>query len=360
MNYAEISRINSFAHTPSVTVTMQTHRDFNSYENDRLTLKNLLKDVKERLLKDYEWREIEQLLKYIEEAEDHYDPSTNLDTAIFFISNVIFNEVKLPIMVQQNTISIGPHFETKKILRAIQQVEHYYVLALSRDEVRLVECLNDKPLLEIKNHDFPARNHIFQTHNIERYTMGHKNNYIKEFFKTVDYTLQKQLNQNPLPIVLAGVDRNIAFFKEIASKNDRFIGELLGGFITENGVDVLDIAKKAYPIVQKYIEEGHEDALNKLQTAESGSRLQVDLNAVYRSAIEGRLQTLFVEKDYYEAAEIEDHSVRIGSSVRESEYYVDDVVHVIIYHTLKYGGEVHFLPNDMIAKYGRLAATTRY
>lgn len=360
MYYSEISMLDGFNDTPSVTITMQTHRNFDAYEKDRLTLKNVFKEVKEKLLESYGWREIEQLLKYLEEAEDQYDPTTNLDTVVFFISNIIFKEVKLPIMIEENNTSIGAHFDTKKLLRAMHQPEHYYVLALSRDEVRLVECYNDKPVKEIKNHDFPARNRIFMTSTVERYTMGHKNNYIREFFKTVDSSLQKQLHANPLPIVLAGVDRNVAFFKEIASKTDHFIGDLFGGFVTDQGIDVSEVAEKAFDVVQAHIRKEHEDFLNTIQAAESEHRLQQDLNTIYRSAVEGRIQTLFVEKDYYESGEIENHSIRIGSDAKESEHYVDDIVNTIVYYVLKYGGGVNFLPNGKLEKYGKIAARTKY
>lgn len=359
MYYSELKELSELSSEPSVTISLSTDRQNQKSQKANIVLKNLIKDAEDRLLELYDKRVVWAVMENLRTLENELNYETFLDSLILFASEDYRKAVKLPIHIEKDTVKIDDKFVTRNLIRGIKQTEHYYVLTLSQEEIRVLECYNDQFVKEFKNEELPFTTEMLHSSDPTQHSSGAvRNHYIREFFNRGDKAFHNLYAENPLPVILAGVERNVEFYREVANQDEWIIGSVRGNFDSKNVTNV-ELAKAAYPVIEAYIADEISRSLADLEKAENDMKLASELTQIYRRATEGRGKKLYVEKDFFQSATVEDHALVLKENVTGAEI-VDDIVNDIIHSVTQFGGEVVFVPNGYLSKYQHIALILRY
>jgi 3-dehydroquinate synthetase len=86
-----------------------------------------------------------------------------------------------------------------------------------------------------------------------------------------------------------------------------------------------------------------------------------DINEIWEAIPEGRIQTLFLEENLFQSAQITKNAlILVGEEDRNLQNVVDDIYDELIEANLNHGGDVVFLPDGSLKKFNGFAAITRY
>jgi hypothetical protein len=342
-----------------VTIILNTHRTHPDNEGDPLRLKNLVKNVEERLYNDYEKRFVWPIMEKLNALVDSLDHRENLDSLILFVNQEIAEFTRLAINVTDRVV-IDDTFATRDLVRAEHEQEAYYVLVLSRNDARLIEAMNDKPVAEIKG-NFPYKNQtLYNTEKQERHTGGSDEKLIEEFFNRVDKEVQAAIKEHPLPVMLIADERNYTHYMNVADRKEMYMG-----YLNKNRGDesakIHHIVDDVWPAVHEINRKRNEQRLEELGRAVGSGKFLSDINDIWRAILEGRGQTLFVKKGHFKPALISGNEIMLVDKLdRDQKGVCDDVIDEMIEHNLSFGGDTVFLEGDQLEKFQNLALITRY
>lgn len=348
-----LKKIKDIKSNPSVSIVFNTHRTHPDNKKDEIALKNLVIEAENRLLNEFEKREVEPILARLHDLAGRIDHRINLDSMAMFVNESISEIVRMPIQVEDRVI-IDTTFATRDLVRAMHQSEHYYVLCISQSKARLVEAYNDKLVREYTG-IFPMENGHYTTDRLERSTEK-SDQLIREFFNKVDKQLQLIYNANPLPVVLAAEERNQAHYREVVDKKQIILTTISR---TRDNDKPHEIITDAWKEVNRVLTEKQASAISDLEQAQQQRKAVSDLLEIFRFSKEGRADTLFVEKDFFQPALVNGENVELTADSK-APGVVDDLVDETIEIVLANGGNVVFLPTGALKDYQRIALKVRF
>jgi len=353
---ATLKRLKNIKAEACVTLILNTHRTRPDNLKDSLSLKNLIKNAESRLLNDYDKKIAQAIIGKLNKLAESIDHQHNLESLILFVNTDIAEYVRLPLEVTERAV-IDNTFATRDLVRAMHQEASYYVLVISRQQARLIEAYNDKVVFEDSS-IFPIINALYTTDKKALSTNKGTDILFEEFFNSVDKSLQNILKENPLPILLATEQRNFEYYKKIADNK-----QIILGFINRNRDDekAHHIIPDAWEVVKQVTLEKNAARLKELDIAISARKFLSDINDIWNAINQGRGQTLFVKKDYFQAGIIKDDVITLIEQEEVSnKECIDDIVDELIEMNLSYGGDIVFIENNALDTYNNLVLTTRY
>lgn len=351
-----LKRIKEIRAEGCVTIILNTHRTRPDNEKDSLKLKNLVKEAEELLYKEYDKRFVWPLMEKLHKLSDDIDHQQNLESLLLFVNQDIAEYTQLPLSVKDRVV-IDATFATRDMVRAMHEQAGYYVLVLSRQNARLIEAFNDKVVKEIQG-EFPIENTLYSTSKKELSTSKGTDNLIEEFFNRVDKTVQETIKENPLPIILATETRNVDHYLKVTDNKQNITGH-----INKNRDDekAHHIVEEAWVEVKKLLAEKRQSKVETLYAAVKEGKLLTDLNDIWKALKEGRGDSVFVRKGYFQPARITEKGIITADKFDlEEKDVIDDLVDEMVEMTLQYGGDAFFLEPELMDEFGGLALITRY
>lgn len=342
-----------------VTIILNTHRNHPDNEGDPLRLKNLVKNAEERLYNDYEKRFVWPIMEKLNTLIEDLDHRENLDSLILFVNPEIAEYTRLALNVTDRVV-IDDTFATRDLVRAQHEQQAYYILVLSRNDARLIEAMNDKAIVEVKG-SFPYKNEtLFNTEKQDRHTAGSDEKLIEEFFNRVDKEVQAAIKEHPLPVMIIGEERNLTHFMKVADKKEMYMGSLNKNRGDETA-KIHHIVDDVWPEVQEINRKRNAKRLEELGIAVGSGNILSDLNDIWKAILEGRGQTLFVKRGYFQPGLISDNEIMLVDKLeRDQKGVCDDVIDEMIEHNLSFGGDAVFIEGNELDKFNNLALITRY
>jgi len=341
-----------------ITILMNSHRTKPDYQKDEIVLKNLIKEVENRLLAATSKQNATALVDKLKSLADQIDHSHNLDSLLLFVNHDIAEYTRLPIQVVDRVV-IDDTFSTRDIIRAMHTESAYYVLVLSQDKVRLIEALNDKVIQEFGS-PFPIENNSFSTRsNAEAAVSSRKSNLIAEFFNQVDKVVNSIRHQNPLPVLICTVEENYPEYVKVADQKE----SLFTTFLNSNRINEKDhaIVTEAWKIVEAHQTEKNKERKSELLKAVSENKFLSDANEIWKGIKEGKIQTLFIEQGLFQPAILENDEITyMLANQRSDKDVIDDIYDEMIEANMRFGGDVVFLPKGSLTKFNGFGAITRY
>ena len=335
-----------------VTLILPTHRTAPDNQQDRINLKNLASSVAAKLHETYGTRELNGLLANLNRI-DEIDIQQNKEGLVVFVSESVFEYARLLFAPEQRFI-IDSTFATRDLLRQMSYEDNYYVMTLSNNKVRLLEGSNEH-LHEIKDKYFPADNDVYSTDVVKIAQGNSHDKHLQEFFNRQDkYFLAEHHAVHPGHLVLAGTDRNIQHYVQVADRKNILLTSIEGSY---DEAPTHALAEKTWPAVRRALSERRKLAINQLESVGAGM-LATDLSEIWKLIHEGRGAHLYVEKDFYHAGVIAGDTLM--TTLEGNEELQNDVIDEIIEATIQFGGQVHFMDNGSLEKYGRAALVLRY
>ena len=341
-----------------ITIIATTHRTKPDYLDDGLRLKNLIKEAEDRIMADTTKRNATALLEKLNKLASSIDHSKNLESLMLFVNDEIAEFTRLPIKVEDRVV-IDDTFATRDLIRAMHLETHYYILVLSQDKIRLIEAMNDKIIQEIGN-PFPFENTQFFSKNRAAGAIASKQtSLIAEYFNQADKLVNEVRKNNPLPVLICGLEENHNEYIKIADKKH----SIYDVFLDKNKINDADhsIVEESWEVVKKYVIEKNNERKEELKKAVGQNKFLSDTNEIWRAIHEGKIQSLFVEQGLFQPAVMKgDEIVYVSDEERNDKGVIDDIYDEMIEANMDFGGDVVFLPKGELSKFNGFGAITRY
>ncbi len=341
-----------------ITIIVTTHRTKPDYLNDGLRIKNLIKEVEDRLMADTSKRNATSLIEKLNTLAATIDHSQNLESLMLFVNNEVAEYTRLPIKVEDRVV-IDETFATRDLIRAMHLESQYYILVLSQDKIRLIEAMNDKIIKEVGK-PFPYENTQFFTKNRAAGAIASKQtSLIAEYFNQADKKLNEIRKNNPLPVLICGLEENHNEYLKIADKKH----SIFSVFLNKNKINdpVHSIVEESWGIVKDYVIKMNNERKEELRRAVGENKFLSDTNEIWKAISEGKIQTLFIEQGLFQPAVMKnDEIVYVSNEERNDTGVIDDIFDEMIEANMDFGGDVVFLPKGELTKFNGFGAITRY
>jgi hypothetical protein len=367
-----------------VSIYLPTHRAGMETQQGGIMLKNLLKKAEElRHLTDLRPAELRALL----------EPAQSLITdALFwqyqdeglalFLSPQGMHSYRLPIRFDALVV-VSRRFHIKPLLPLFSTDGHFYILAISRNKVRLFECTRyhagevDLPSVppninEALQFDDAGRQLQFHTRTSptagagKRQAVFHghgagvddeKSNLLRYFYK-IDKGLQEVLREEHSPLVLAGVGYLFPIYRE-ANTYLHLLDEGVEGSPDE--LSAREIHRRAWEIVRPHFMKEEEEAAQKYQhlLKTGSSQASDDLEKIVPASFDGRVDALFVALGVQRWGTFDPESLEIELH-EKPEAGDEDLLDFAALHTFLNGGNVYTSGLEVLPGKTSLAAVMRY
>jgi hypothetical protein len=352
----ELQEVHSY---PCLTITLPTHRTWPDNKQDPIRVRNLVTEATNRLRDEYSKRELVPVIERLEALVAHINYEYALDGLVLAVNRDISREYVLPFALEERVV-VDETFFTRDLVRALNRTRRYWVLSLSEQSTRLYSGTREH-LEEVSAGGFPMEHTgpggaapLPGGPGVNR--SRHRDERHRRFFQAADRALDRFMAEDPLPLAVAGVDRYLSFFREVASRE--MIATLQGNY---DHMTAHDLGRLMWPRVSEAFSAGRLDALERLATAVGQHRAASALADVWREASYGRGDVLLVEEGFHHPARVN----RMGLLDLQVDDptapdVLDDAVDEVITTVLTKGGRVVFVNDGELAQHSRIALILRY
>ncbi|MGE3821374.1 MAG: hypothetical protein AB7I30_18340 [Isosphaeraceae bacterium] len=301
---------------PRVSLFLPTHRVTAHTEQDRIRLKNLLREAEDHLkTQGARTPDVRELLEPAQRLyEDSGFWSNQGDGLAVFLAPGFAAHYRLPLAFS-DLVVVSDRFHVKPLLPLFTGDGRFHVLAISQDSVRLLEGTRDsvsevdladvpRSLDEALKYDDPERQLQFHSPTPER-SGGHAPMFhghgqahgedpkdrLSRYFHKVDRGLRQRLGNERIPLVLAGVEYYFPIYRQ-ANSYSHLVEEGISG--SPEGMTDKEIHERAWAILEPRFRRDQEDAMALYRRLDGTRRASSDLKAILPATLGGRVETLFV------------------------------------------------------------------
>jgi len=299
--------------------------------------------------------------------------STRDGLAVFVAENHL-SHYYLPEAVEE-VVTVRRRFHLKPLLALLSGDGRFYVLALSQDQVRLLEGTRDS-VAEIELVGLPeSLSEALQYDRSERQmragavaapagsvhgtgTDEETKLDILRYFQMVDRGLRDMLGDQRVPLVVAGVDYLLPIYRQANSYPYLVDTGVIGNPQTLNAKE---LHRRAWEIVRPHFareQEAQEGLYRELAGRQEG-RASNNLKQIMQAAHGGRVATLFLARGVQQWGVYREHSgnVHVHPSQQPGDY---DLLDLAAIQTVANGGTVYVVDPDRVPGGEPLAAIFRY
>jgi hypothetical protein len=363
----EIIKLSQVEADPAISVYTTTHMAGKDTRENPIRFKNQLTEISEQLAaQGYRPGRLGELLEPLETFVRDYRFWQNQRNGLaVFMANGDIHTYSLPIRVKDNA-EVAKRFYLKPLLPLLTDDGRFYILAVSLNGVKLFEstrfetsevALEDAPLslAEALKYDDPERSlQSFSTSHAQAragradaafYGTGageddRKTNILR-FFQMLDNGVRDFLADSETPLVFAGVDYLFPIYQE-ANHYRHLLSEAVTGNPDQLSLD--ELREAVWEIVEPQVTGRRQEALERYKSSQV-DKTSGDLVDIIKSAVDGRIDTLFVVG----GAQVFGHyDVQERRVDRHEEERADneDLLDFAAVQTLQNGGHVYLVSQD--------------
>ena len=302
---------------PHVSILMPLHPMGLDFQQDIIRFKNLTRRAKEDLLEmGVRAPEVDRILEPAAKLLDApmYWKQGGSGFALFLAPDFV-KMYRVPLELNE-LASVSNEFHVKPLLRLLHGDGTYFVLALSGNQVRLLQCtrfdvhrvrIPDVPANMAEALKYTVKTPTLQGHTTQgrsprgggEATVFHgqgtgiddQKDDLTEYFRLVDRGLRNVLRGEQRPMVLAGVGYYLPLYQEVNTYPFLHTEPLEGNW--EEAADK-ELQQRSWPHVEPIFEERRQlDAARYLNMLES-TLVSSRMDKVLHAACFGRVDTLFV------------------------------------------------------------------
>jgi len=358
-----------------VSFYMPTMRGAEAQQNV-IRFRNLLREAEEQLL---------QVGMRVPDIEAFLGPVQGLlnDAALWrgtrdglavFVAENHLSYYYLPEAVEE-AVTVRRRFHLKPLLALLSGDGRFYVLAISQDQVRLLEGTRDsvnkielvgvpESLAEALQYDRSERQvragavaapagSVHGAGTDEETKLD-----ILRYFQMIDRSLRDMLGDKHIPLVLAGVDYLLPIYRQANTYPYLVDTGVIGNPETLNA---RELHRRAWEIVRPHFakeQEAQEGLYRELAGRQEG-RASNNLKQIMQAAHGGRVATLFLARGVQQWGVYREHSgnVHVHPSQQPGDH---DLLDLAAIQTVANGGTVYVVDPDKVPGGEPLAAIFRY
>jgi hypothetical protein len=362
-----------------VSIYMPSHRTGTEAQQDPIRLKNLLGEAEKRLSdQGVGRRDVQKMLEPASNflQDSHFWQHQSDGLAIFLSSNRV-RRYRLPLNFEELLV-VEDHFHIKPLLPLFTGDGQFYILALSQNEIRLLNGTRDSvsevdigqvggSLAEaLPSGDYQAifQHHTSSSDSVTFHGQGggsdeSAKNELLRYFRLVSDGLTEFLQEDRAPLVLAGVEYLLPIYKE-ANTYPNLIDTVIKG-----NPDLLradELHKSAWNILKHHFQAAQEDAVAQYQqlAGQTSEQATDTLEKIVPAAYYGQVETLFVAAGMQQWGVFnpDTSEIKIHDQMKTGDEHLLDLAAVQTY--LK-GGTVYIMEPDKVpGRTSAAAAVLRY
>lgn len=371
----ELRMLIEHVNEPCLSLLMPAHRAGRDTQQDPIRFRNLLQLAEEQLIA-YGQRPVK--------ARAMLDPARRLlddpafwrhqsDGLALFMSEQTFRSYRLPLPFAES-VFVSNRFQVKPLLPLFTGDGHYYILALSLKQVRLLEAtrhgIDDVDLGDVAG--------VFRMEDDERYlrhyavTGGtgqhavvvhgqggpdeeHKGR-SERFFREVDAAVRDLLVTDEAPLILAGVGYLHPLYRT-ANTYPHLHPE--GIFGSPEELRSEELHRQAWRIIEPTFLQARERAAAAYRELKGTGRTCNDVVECVPAAYRGQVDVLFVSTSDHRWGSFDVNSHMVETH-REAASGDEDLLNLAAVHTILNGGTVYAVDREQMPGAAALAAVLRY
>ena len=308
--------------SPSISIFLPTHRAGEDTQQDPIRFKTLLREAELRLLdKGMGPREVSALLQPAQALLDEaYFWQHQREGLAVFIAPDDFHYYHLPFRVEELLVIARSYYATP-VLPLFTNNGHYYILAISQNEVRLFEGTRysvgqiDLPdgtpesLDEALKSDDPEKQLQFHSGTSQgtsqggvRSSMFHgqgpgdeeQEDTIERYLNLVDAALKEIFREKQEPLILAGVDYLLPIYHKV-SEYANIMKEGITG--SHEHLRPEELQEQAWPIVEPYFRQEMETVVEQYRQLAATGKATDSIEEIVTAAFYGRVDKLLLVVD---------------------------------------------------------------
>ncbi len=368
----------SEADTAHVSLFMPTHRYGSGIQADQLRWKNLISGVEAVLMETMKRRDVEALLQPAKDLQSNaMEWQYMSDGLAMFLRAGWSQSYRIPAPLPE-LATAGDRFITGPLMHLLSGDEHYLLLALSQNEVRLMDGsrhtvvqveLDEVPtsLEDVIEPRDPRSNTVtrpsssgsrgravFYGHGTGDDAAGEAD--LTRFLRQVSTGMKDILRGQSAPLVLVGLDASVAAYRDV---ND--YANVLDDAIIRNpdGLSPEQLHEVAWPVVESRLREDRTALIERFHELHGTGRVMTDPAAVKEAAEQGRVDTLFVRAQPWCWERISGDELAVVNLGVDERYAECELLDTAAVDTLANGGQVHATSHEVVAD-SAVAAILRY
>jgi len=308
--------------SPSISIFLPTHRAGEDTQQDPIRFKTLLREAELRLLdKGMGPREVSALLQPARALLDEaYFWQHQREGLAVFMAPDDFHYYHLPFRVEELLVIARSYYATP-VLPLFTNNGHYYILAISQNEVRLFEGTRysvgqiDLPdgtpesLDEALKSDDPEKQLQFHSGTSQgtsrggvRSSMFHgqgpgdeeQEDRIERYLNLVDAALKEIFREKQEPLILAGVDYLLPIYHKV-SEYANIMKEGITG--SHEHLRPEELQEQAWPIVEPYFRQEMETVVEQYRQLAATDKATDSIEEIVTAAFYGRVDKLLLVVD---------------------------------------------------------------
>ncbi len=350
---------------PCVSIYLATTPLTEGAQQDRIELKNLLKEAVAQLEaadspKRTIWP-IEEAVGHLIADDDFWAFQAN--SLAVFVTPDSLTTFRLPNKLS-SMVEVSDRFHIKPLLRSVTFPHHAYVLAIGMGGLRLVEITSDLPPFEVKVPGLPKtmadalgrRSHGERT---GAGTTGEKTSehaLMTRYARTVDQVLRPVLAGHETPLIIAAAEPMSSIYRSV-STYAHTATEVIPG--SADHTPDHELAAAARSILDRIYQSQIAEVAALFADRAAQGRATTDIAQAARAATYGAVETLIVDMDQVVVGTVadEDGAVTLAEKAGAANY---GVVDEIAARALRAGARVISARKADLPGNGALAAILRY
>jgi hypothetical protein len=355
---ADLAELRARRPYPAVSILAPLQRHHPGNPEDPVLLRDLADEAVRRVRGELGARGSEEIVQRLHDAVDSVDWRNPTDGLALFVAPGESRVLELPFPVAPR-IAVDQTFATRDLVRGLARRPRYRLLVLGEKPTRLFEGQGAN-LVECRAGGFPcfvegARGEPLASGGFPVHSSRAEAQH-RAFFRQVDQALTAVTANDPLPLVVAGIERDLAYFDEVTSHSTRVVGRIEGNY---EDAGPADLARLAAPLIDRYAAAQRDATIGELVEAVGPGRALVGIKSAWSAARAGRARLLVVEDDFaYPAREVDGTLEPAGDAARPG--VIDDAVDELIETVLDEGGDVVVVEPGALGVHGPVALLLRY
>jgi len=374
---ADLERLALQGTGPCVSLFLPTHRGGREVQQAPIRLKNLLRQAADGLEADgASAPTIQSLLAPLRRLlDDRLFWLYQSDGLALFSRPGWSGSFRVPLELPELAV-VADRFHVTPLLPLLTGDGHFFVLALSQNQIRLLEGTRDRlEEVDLPGEPLGGRDALqgeaerqVQLYVADRGGVGARGIFgghgdvgdvqaerVLQYFRSLDRRLGEVLAGERAPMVLAAVEHLSPLWRR-ATSYPHLVDQTLPGNPEELRPDQLHA--RAWPIVEPlFLQAQHDAAARYDQLAGTGLTSQ-DPQQIAGAAQEGRIETLFISQ--HPAGSVAVSATREAAPHRDASGASRELVESATVTTLTKGGTVYALPSGEVPGGGSAAAIFRY
>jgi len=367
-----------------ISIYLPTYSSGVDIRQNPVRFKQLLREAEAKLY-DKEWSK--------QEVESFLESATNLISDTKFWQNqsdglavFIYNEgiryFRLPYEFKESIV-VSDKLHVKPLLPLFKGNGQFNILALSKNDVRLFRCTKNS-VKEVELEDAPDSVDDMQvdydpnnpdirrlsnpqvtsalSYNTVTQAQGNENDFerneLTRYFRAIDESLMKMHSEEPIPLVLAGVEYLIPIYRE-KSNYPNIVDDFIRG--NPELIDGNQLHAKAWEIIEPLFLKDQELAYEKYQQfSGQNNKLYLDkLEKILPAAFNGQVESLIVDNDKTKWGKFNQDNFTV--ELHDEEKIGDeDLMEYASLLTLSRGGKVFAVDSQLVPDKKEMTAVLRY